>query len=88
MLLRNSVVLKRLFIFSYKSDTDTEMVQLLIINAKTQNPIGAIHWFAVHPTSMSNTNCLVSSDNVGYASILMETSMDETNLPGKVGKNI
>lgn len=61
------------------------MVQLKIVKANGDNSvIGAIQWFAVHPTSMNNTNCLVSSDNVGYASILLETSMDRTSLPGKV----
>ncbi len=29
-------------------------------------------WFAVHCTSMNNTNSLVSSDNKGVASFLME----------------
>eukprot|EP00635_Sarcinochrysidales_sp_CCMP3193_P007017 CAMPEP_0118918124 /NCGR_PEP_ID=MMETSP1166-20130328/17716_1 /TAXON_ID=1104430 /ORGANISM="Chrysoreinhardia sp, Strain CCMP3193" /LENGTH=769 /DNA_ID=CAMNT_0006858369 /DNA_START=17 /DNA_END=2326 /DNA_ORIENTATION=- len=33
---------------------------------------GVVTWFAVHPTSMNNTNTLVSSDNKGYASLLTE----------------
>lgn len=33
---------------------------------------GLITWFAVHPTSMNNTNRLVSSDSKGYASSLVE----------------
>lgn len=60
------------------------MVQLKIVKASDNIAIGAIQWFPVHPTSMNNTNCLVSSDNVGYASILLETTMDRSNLPGKV----
>lgn len=61
------------------------MVQLKIVDAQDEKQlIGAIQWFAVHPTSMSNTNCLVSSDNVGYASILLENTMDPGSLPGKV----
>lgn len=44
---------------------------------------GAINWFAVHPTSMNNTNRLVSSDNVGYASILLEKEYNPDSLPGK-----
>lgn len=51
--------------------------------------IGVINWFAVHPTSMNNTNRLISSDNVGYASILMEKALNgNKTLPGKVRKNI
>lgn len=47
--------------------------------------LGVINWFAVHPTSMNNTNKLVSSDNVGYASILMEKALNgNETLPGKV----
>ena len=32
-------------------------------------------WFAVHCTSMNNTNGLISSDNKGYASQLFERNM-------------
>lgn len=45
--------------------------------------IGIINWFAVHPTSMNNTNKLVTSDNVGYASILLEK---EINAGAQVGE--
>ncbi|KAF9796452.1 hypothetical protein SFRURICE_000369 [Spodoptera frugiperda] len=46
--------------------------------------LGVINWFAVHPTSMNNTNKLISSDNVGYASVLMEKALNgNTTLPGK-----
>lgn len=38
--------------------------------------IGVLNWFAVHPTSMNNTNKLVTSDNVGYASILLEQELN------------
>ena len=41
--------------------------------------IGMINWFAVHCTSMNNTNHLISADNKGHASILMEQAM---SLPG------
>jgi neutral ceramidase len=47
-------------------------------------PVGVISWFAIHPTSMNNTNTLVSSDNVGYASILFEQRMNPGQLIGKV----
>lgn len=60
------------------------MVQLKIVGAKDNKVFGTIQWFAVHPTSMNNSNCLVTSDNVGYASILLEQSMDPSSLPGKV----
>ena len=34
--------------------------------------MGAINWFALHGTSMNNTNRLVSGDNKGAASRLFE----------------
>lgn len=61
------------------------MVQLKIISADSDaRPLGSIQWFAVHPTSMNNTNRLVSSDNVGFASVLWETKMNNNTFPGKV----
>lgn len=32
-----------------------------------------LNWFAIHPTSLTNENTLVSSDNKGYAQYLLET---------------
>lgn len=34
--------------------------------------VGAINWFGVHTTSVGNFNHLVSSDNKGYASLMVE----------------
>lgn len=45
--------------------------------------MGVINWYAVHPTSMNNTNKLVTSDNVGYASIMLEEEMDPIAMPGQ-----
>lgn len=44
-----------------------------------------ISWFAVHPVSMNNTNHLVNSDNMGYASYLFEQEKNKGLLPGEVG---
>ena len=38
---------------------------------------GVINWFAVHPTSMNNTNHLISGDNKGLASIMLENSINK-----------
>ena len=62
---------------------DKTLTQLKFIDANDK-PLGAISWFAVHPTSMNNTNHLVSSDNVGYASILFEKAMNKGSMIGKV----
>ena len=38
------------------------MTVLKIVGANNED-IGMINWFAVHPTSMNNTNHLVSGDH-------------------------
>lgn len=74
----------KIFSFSrYEHDVDKTMTQLQFIRADG-HPMGVINWFAVHPTSMNNTNRLVSSDNVGYAAILFEKIMNEGDMVGKV----
>ncbi|CAD6992268.1 unnamed protein product [Ceratitis capitata] len=47
------------------------------------NLLGAFNWYAVHPTSMNNTNKLVTSDNMGYAAILLEKEYNTNKVPGK-----
>ncbi|XP_049948668.1 neutral ceramidase-like isoform X1 [Schistocerca serialis cubense] len=66
----------------YEHDVDKTMVQLRI-ETPSGRPLGAINWYAVHPTSMNNTNTLVSSDNVGYAAILLEKQFNGGAMPGK-----
>merc|ERR1719397_1105165 len=55
----------------YKYNTDHNMTLLKLV-AKNGDELGMFNWFAVHPTSMNNTNKLVSGDNKGYASYLFE----------------
>ncbi|NWR71997.1 ASAH2 ceramidase, partial [Centropus unirufus] len=66
----------------YPSNTDKEMVILKMVD-ETGQDLGLISWFAVHPVSMNNTNRLVNSDNVGYASYLFEQEKNKGMLPGE-----
>lgn len=66
----------------YKENTDTEMTLLKFVTDRGEE-IGAINWYPVHLTSMNNTNKLVSGDNKGYASLLMEEDMNPGQLPGQ-----
>ncbi|XP_011872578.1 PREDICTED: neutral ceramidase [Vollenhovia emeryi] len=66
----------------YEYDVDKTLTQMQFIGAD-EKPLGSINWFAVHPTSMNNTNHLVSSDNMGYASILLEKTMSKNATVGK-----
>lgn len=66
----------------YKSNTDKELVVLKMVDSDG-NGLGSLSWFAVHPVSMNNTNRMVSSDNMGYASYLFEQEMNAGSLPGQ-----
>merc|ERR1719259_1124921 len=66
----------------YSGNTDKEMVQLNFYNERG-DPLGVLNWFAVHPTSMNNTNHLISADNKGAASIMFEKAVDPLSLVGE-----
>ena len=54
----------------YRTDVDTTMTLLKFVRA--DEPIGLLNWFAVHPTSMTYYNKLISGDNKGYAAYAVE----------------
>jgi len=67
----------------YEYNTDKNMTVLKFTDLKGNN-LGVISWFAVHATSMNNTNKLISGDNKGYASMLFEQDINGGTLHGKV----
>lgn len=75
MTFKNGNIFILFSILRYEHDTDKTLTQLTFIGADNER-IGVLNWFAVHPTSMNNTNKLVSSDNVGYAAILFEKQLN------------
>src|SRR5262249_25650068 len=54
----------------YPSDVDTAMILLKF--ERDGRTIGILNWHAVHPTSMSYRNRLISSDNKGAAAYFCE----------------
>uniref|UniRef100_A0A2R9BKK0 Neutral ceramidase n=1 Tax=Pan paniscus TaxID=9597 RepID=A0A2R9BKK0_PANPA len=66
----------------YSSNTDKEMIVLKMVDLNGDD-LGLISWFAIHPVSMNNSNHLVNSDNVGYASYLLEQEKNKGYLPGQ-----
>ena len=66
----------------YSADTDKNMLLLRMIGDDGSD-IGVLNWFAVHGTSMNNTNTLVSGDNKGYASYLLERDINKGAAPGQ-----
>ncbi|XP_046453897.1 neutral ceramidase-like [Daphnia pulex] len=68
----------------YTYNTDKDMVQLKFVSTADGKPIGVINWYAVHCTSMNNTNPYISSDNKGYAGLLFEAEINGPDImPGK-----
>lgn len=65
----------------YEFNTDRDMVQLMFFD-DAGAALGVLNWYAVHPTSMNNTNHLISSDNKGAASVMFEKSVDPESLVG------
>lgn len=56
---------------------DLEMT-LLRLQGKT-NALAALNWFAVHPTSMTYNNHLISGDHKGYAALTWEKQAKKNN---------
>jgi neutral ceramidase len=66
----------------YTGNTNPLMTLLTFERPDGTSP-GLINWFAVHGTSMSNRNRLISSDNKGRAAQLLErTNGKNLNVPG------
>ncbi len=60
------------------ADTDREMLLLKFVKldeAGQEQPVGALNWYAIHPTDRGQKNTLVTGDNKGYASFLFEQQM-------------
>jgi neutral ceramidase len=67
---------------NYVNNTDHEMT-VLRIESTNGTELGMVSWFAVHGTSLNNTNMLVSGDNKGYAAYLFEKAKNPPGtLPG------
>jgi len=61
------------------ADTDREMLLLKFVKVDErgrERPVGALNWYAIHPTDRGQKNTLVCGDNKGYASALFEEQMD------------
>lgn len=65
-------------IADFTDATDKEMLLLKFVKDNDGNgntyPIGILNWYAIHPTSLGQSNTKVSSDNKGWASHLFEES--------------
>ncbi|XP_068615020.1 neutral ceramidase [Brachionichthys hirsutus] len=68
----------------YKWNTDKQVMVLKFTDLDGDG-IGMLSWFAVHAVSMNYTNRMVSSDNMGYASYLMEQDKNPKEIPGQGG---
>jgi neutral ceramidase len=60
------------------ADTDREMLLLKFVKvdaAGRERPVGALSWYAIHPTDRGQKNTLVCGDSKGRASELFEQAM-------------
>lgn len=59
--------------------TDREMLLLKLMrdtdNLGGSEPLGALNWYAIHPTSLGMYNRVISGDNKGWAAMLFEEAM-------------
>jgi len=55
--------------YEYDVDKNTTLIRLQHENG---DEVGMVQWFSVHGTSMNNTNSLISGDNKGFASWVLE----------------
>jgi len=60
----------------YSDSVDKDMTLLKFVD--DSGDIGLLNWFAVHPTSMTFFNRLISGDHKGYASLSMERAKGVT----------
>ena len=66
----------------FEYNTDKEMTVLRFEDANS-GELGLLSWFAVHGTSMNNTNTLISGDNKGYAAYYTERLKNgNSSMPG------
>ncbi|KAM9716139.1 neutral ceramidase, partial [Menidia menidia] len=68
----------------YKADTDRRVLVLKFTDLDGDG-VGMLCWFAVHAVSMNYTNRMVSSDNMGLASYLLEQDKNPGDPPGQGG---
>lgn len=59
----------------YDADTDKTLTLLRFQRASDAKNIGALTWFAVHPTSMLGNNTHAAGDNKGVAAWMLEGSL-------------
>jgi len=65
-----------------KKDKDTDHSNSMYVNKK-EDLIGVMNFFAVHGTSMNNTNTLISGDNKGYAAYKLEREVNGVGTAGQ-----
>ena len=66
----------------YSNSINKEMTLLKFANES--GDIGMINWYAVHPTSMTYYNRLISGDNKGYASLEFERTQNNKGHANKL----
>ncbi|XP_045447519.1 neutral ceramidase-like [Melitaea cinxia] len=66
----------------YETNYDDELTQVRILK-NNGDLLGVLNWFSVHVTSMNMSNHLVSSDNLGYAALKLEATLNPSRPVGR-----
>lgn len=77
------MMLLMMIVSRYKYDTEKRMQILKFVDIEGR-ALGVLSWYAVHGTSMNNSNKLISSDNKGYAAMKFEQDFNDYVNVGKV----
>lgn len=67
----------------YETNYDDEFTQVRILK-NNGDLLGVMNWFSVHATSMNMSNHFVSSDNLGYAALKLEATLNPGRPVGRV----
>uniref|UniRef100_A0A8C1BFJ6 Neutral ceramidase n=1 Tax=Cyprinus carpio carpio TaxID=630221 RepID=A0A8C1BFJ6_CYPCA len=67
----------------YKPLSSIDIIVIMKFTDLDRDGMGLLSWFGIHPVSMKNTNRMVSSDNLGYASYAFEQEKNFGFLPGE-----
>jgi neutral ceramidase len=78
---------KNMFLLQFlgEASTDKDAAKAGAFAGTSKKLLGVLNWFSVHGTSMNNTNTLVSGDNRGYASYLLERQVNGPGSPTGMG---
>ncbi|MEM9260572.1 MAG: neutral/alkaline non-lysosomal ceramidase N-terminal domain-containing protein, partial [Bacteroidota bacterium] len=69
---RNPLTEQQRYPYRFKTDNTLYLLKFTQLKSGRETPVGALSWYALHPTDRGQANTKISGDNKGYASSLLE----------------